>query len=115
MPAIEPFSNLNSLTPETPADNPSHAGEHNEIKRQLDALVDIVMFHGLLNQRPDPADVPLNFLFFADDLNIAYCNLADGWHQAGYDEILYSAIAMGHAYVENMTVGATETYPGESH
>jgi len=70
-----------------------------------------LLFQGLLADRPDTGDVPLNFTYYAADVGITYCNLADGWHQAGADQILYSSMALGHAYVLEFHAGATDTYP----
>ncbi len=46
-------------------------------------------------------------------LPLKFCNLEDGWHQAGYDMALNAAMSNGHAFVVDMKAGATETYPGE--
>jgi len=75
------------------------------------SAVSQVLFQGLLADRPDGGDVPLNFTYYASDVGIIYCNLADGWHQAGADPILYSSMALGHLYVLELHAGATDTYP----
>ncbi len=74
---------------------------------------DHLFFQGTLADRPAAEDVALNFTYLTVDEGIVYCNLEDGWHQAGYDMALNAAMSNGHAFVVDMKAGATETYPGE--